>query len=173
MFVPVLHLIKNNQIYQNKNVTSTPTWHSLLQYHLLEQPAQTNSDFFCPQPWHSGVFFFPSSFFPFSLSFSTLGLAAALCKFLLALSSTEENLVSTSPLLPLLAATLGLLGEGLLLLLLRLLAVTEVLACAIREAPLGLGWMWRVVEVEVGGAVTVWEVGRRRTCCWGTMTGWR
>merc|ERR550525_424749 len=91
--------------------SQSSTWHSLLQYHLLEQPAQTNSDFFCPQPWHSGVFFFPSSFFPLSLSFSTLGLAAALCKFLLALSSTEENLVSTSPLLPLLVATLGLLGE--------------------------------------------------------------
>ena len=34
-----------------------PTWHSLLQYHRLEQPAHTNSDFFMPQPWQSGVFF--------------------------------------------------------------------------------------------------------------------
>ena len=34
-----------------------PTWHSLLQYHRLEQPAHTNSDFFMPQPLQSGVFF--------------------------------------------------------------------------------------------------------------------
>ena len=33
------------------------TWHSLLQYHRLEQPAHTNSDFFMPQPLQSGVFF--------------------------------------------------------------------------------------------------------------------
>ena len=68
VLVPVINL-RRNQALINENacknnvgtltgpVPCDPTWHSLLQYHRLEQPAHTNSDFFMPQPWQSGVFF--------------------------------------------------------------------------------------------------------------------